>query len=440
MRGENLLFIRLRADSLAMAHGFHIQMSTVNKRRRTASNNGLCINGLPDALLSHVAIYLAKPSQALFAISLPTQTQTPNNSLQTTIAGNAIISASSPWRILDFGDIDKSLAAKLTDDHVRAILTCIDAPNNLKRLKLAGCVNITGSGLDIIRSAALEHIDLSLVGKYEKPTIDPKPQLSENFIIPILDGIMERGCLKLIHLPKHLRCHSERTREMEQFLDRYNRYICTFGHTCSNCDGLCESPERGQWIHEFSGTQYYTCSQCLTFFCYGDECSDDNVLQYCSSCEKDYCHNCALWERCLECQDAFCEGCKVTKVCEGCGDTLCESCMKNLMKKCFWCDKTRCNECIKSFGCEREGCNKTVCADCTESKGEGGACDTCDKSFCGTECQYLLCDKAGDSACSVCTKDLATTFRRKLHESQKEVEQLCQGMDDLYKKYVEEEG
>jgi hypothetical protein len=39
-------------------------------------------------------------------------------------------------------------------------------------------------------------------------------------------------------------------------------------------------------------------------------------------------------------------------------------------------------------------------------------------------------------------KDLATTFRRKLHESQKEVEQLCQGMDNLYKKYmdVDEEG
>ena len=309
-------------------------MSTVNKRRRTASNNGLCINGLPDSLLVHISSNLAKPSQVLFAIAL--MRQSPNNSLQTTTAGNAIISASSPWRILDFGDIDKSLAAKLSDDHVRAILTCIDAPNNLKRLKLAGCVNITGSGLDIIRSAALEHIDLSLVGKHEKATIDPKPQLSENYIIPILDGIMERRCLKLIHLPKHFRCQSERTREMEQFLDRYNRYMCAFGHTCSNCDGLCE-PERdgGQWIHQSSGTQYYTCSQCLTFFCDGDECSDD-ILQYCSSCEKDYCRNCALCEWCHECEEIFCEGCKMTKVCEGCGDTLCESCMK----KCFWCDKT----------------------------------------------------------------------------------------------------
>ena len=30
---------------------------------------------------------------------------------------------------------------------------------------------------------------------------------------------------------------------------------------------------------------------------------------------------------------------------------------------------------------------------------------------------YLLCYKTGDSACSDCTKDLATSFRRKLHGS-----------------------
>ena len=31
------------------------------------------------------------------------------------------------WRALDFGDIEKSLASKLTDGHVMDILRCIDA-------------------------------------------------------------------------------------------------------------------------------------------------------------------------------------------------------------------------------------------------------------------------------------------------------------------------
>jgi len=45
-------------------------------------------------------------------------------------------------QVLDFGDIEKSLAARLSDDHITTILNCINAQNNLKTLKLAGCINI----------------------------------------------------------------------------------------------------------------------------------------------------------------------------------------------------------------------------------------------------------------------------------------------------------
>jgi len=120
-------------------------MSEVNKRRRTTSIDSPCINDLPDILLAHVSIYLAKPSQALFAITLmlmhPSSASANNSSTPNANAkSNAIISATSSWRVLDFGDIEKSLAAMLTDHDVHAILSCIDAPNNVKRLKLAGCV------------------------------------------------------------------------------------------------------------------------------------------------------------------------------------------------------------------------------------------------------------------------------------------------------------
>ena len=116
----------------------------------------------------HVANYLAKPQQALFAIALYTHRTAPTDNNPTSseewlpnTTSDAIISATSreQWQELDFGEIEKSLAAKLTDEHVRSILSCVDAPANLKTLKLAGCTNITGGCLDIMRNTALESID-----------------------------------------------------------------------------------------------------------------------------------------------------------------------------------------------------------------------------------------------------------------------------------------
>ena len=101
-----------------------------NKRKRSSNDDTL--DNLPDAVLSHISSYLAKPSRALFAMSLMTSRGTPNTK------SSAIIAATPSWQVLDFSDIEKSLAARLTDDHVHAILRCFDAPNNLKRLNLAG--------------------------------------------------------------------------------------------------------------------------------------------------------------------------------------------------------------------------------------------------------------------------------------------------------------
>jgi len=40
------------------------------------------------------------------------------------------------------------------------------------------------------------------------------------------------------------------------------------------------------------------------------------------------------------------------------------------------------------------------------------------------------------NACTTCTKESANSFRRKYQEGQKEIEELSQGMEDLYKKYM----
>ena len=108
--------------------------------------------------------------------------------------------------------------------------------------------------------------------------------------------------------------------------------------------------------------------------------------------------------------------------------------------KCTYCDQFKCLDCTGNHKCIRRGCNKVICAECVESKGEGGgACDDCLKDFCSSECQYLHCDEDWEKACSKCTQSTATYFRSKCQDYKKENEELCQGMDDLYKKYMNED-
>ena len=107
------------------------------------------------------------------------------------------------------------------------------------------------------------------------------------------------------------------------------------------------------------------------------------------------------------------------------------------VETCRYCNQTRCRECSISYSCSRDDCNKVICDYCVESKGEGGECDKCLAKFCSSECQYLECSKDDwEDACTTCMKESAISFRRKYQEGQKENEELSQGMDDLYKKYM----
>jgi hypothetical protein len=75
---------------------------------------------------------------------------------------------------LDFGQIEKSLAEKLTDDHIHSIFMSIDAVNTVKTLRLTNCTNITGVGLEPLRgSTIIEHIDLQIIENHRSPTLDP---------------------------------------------------------------------------------------------------------------------------------------------------------------------------------------------------------------------------------------------------------------------------
>ena len=172
--------------------------NSTNTRRRTADDT-LHISDLPIGFLVDVSAYLAKPSRAILAVAFSApSTSWKNDNLmhQPSPISTAIVSASQ-WDTLNFEDIERvedverELAHKLLDDDIYAILKCISAHDVLKKLQLAGCIDIIGHGLNPLQnSAVLELIDISIVGKYETPYNRTEPKISEEAVLPILDSIV----------------------------------------------------------------------------------------------------------------------------------------------------------------------------------------------------------------------------------------------------------
>ena len=219
-----------------------------------------------------------------------------------------------------------------------AIHGLYNARNNLKlkTLKLAGCVNITGSCLEVIRSSAvLELLDISLVRMHESPVLDPEPLLSESIVVPILDDNIDSGrSLKLLH-PKKFRMNQ--SAEMEEFIDRYDDYLETFRYKCSKCELLCRSTGSKSWMYqydigeEYEGVQNYTCSQCITHFCFDEDCVEDgNIIEWCHRCENHFCAECFPSDMCSRCGRCFCDKCDaLEKVFDDgdCDGNMCRDCV-----------------------------------------------------------------------------------------------------------------
>ena len=300
-------------------------MATIpsNKRQRTADQS-LHISNLPDGILAHAASYLAQPSMALFAVAMtsPSKSWTKDNFTtdsehQQTVAS---IISSGVWDALDFEDIDATLAHKLSDDDLQAVLKCINAQDALKKLKLSGC-NITGRCLELLRgSTTIEHIDLSIAKQFESPQLDYNPLILEEVVIPILDSIISTNgtSLKYLLLPN---CWTHSTSDIiTAFNRRYTNNLQNHGLTCSYCNEQLD--EENSQIRHF---QDCVCYVCLKIAC--NTCSNFEghcFMGYCNTCEKDYCIHCVSVEECARCSDHTCKCC--VRVCRDCDEKICPSC------------------------------------------------------------------------------------------------------------------
>ncbi|EJK48696.1 hypothetical protein THAOC_32484 [Thalassiosira oceanica] len=117
------------------------------------------------------------------------------------IGGTAVVCGVSslvggvPVTSLDFEDVERELAGRLTDDHLESMLRLVDAATGLQILKLAGCTNITGSGLRPLRgSRVLRQVDFTLRGNHEAAKEEEEEsQLSKEEVVSFLQSLLDGG-------------------------------------------------------------------------------------------------------------------------------------------------------------------------------------------------------------------------------------------------------
>ena len=249
------------------------------------------------------------------------------------------------WTSLDFGDIEQSLANKLSDDDVHGLLICIDAANRLKILKLPGCINILGTGLiPLVGSTVLQQMDLSLVKRQETPKITPDPQLNQLAIFAIMDSIIDAtdSSFQHIQLPEHFRVQTNPN--FDFFLQRYNEFLNRKGGKCPNCPNWFWGKNMNNdtynlfglpWMHDdiidsTYALQNYTCFDCINNFC-------NNVcVARCDICLKVTCKDCVGFDACDTCDRQLCIGCGGDFLeCSVCVPPRCKSC--SLEERCRGC-------------------------------------------------------------------------------------------------------
>ena len=414
--------------------------SSTNKRRRTAADT-LNISDLPVGFIVNVSEYLPKPSRAILAVALsaPSSSWKINDDLNQPIStiSKAIVSAQS-WNTLDFEDIEGKLSNKLTDDDVYAILKCINAHDVLKKLKLCGCINITGIGLYPLRSSVvLEQIDLSLVGKYIIDGIQwpwqESAKMSHQVVLPVLDSIIaaDECSLKYIQFPVNW-CPGRRTRipQVHRFIERYNELLSTRDMICSKCE---EDMLHTDWMDGHARTSNRMgalirnnnfCYDCLEPICH--DCSDGSnnesfSSKVCTNCEKTFCSDCVPIPKCACCSDEICKGCEDMKACDECEEVACEKCLNT----CNVCNRIRCEDCAGICYCGPEDykCSKSHCTDCYNGK-------EYDVKFC-EECENMSCSscnlkniKENGMNCGACAGDVVQLMLDEMDKLRKENEEL----------------
>lgn len=373
---------------------------------------------LPDVIFEGIIKYLSRPSVGFLAVALTAPSSRwrevlweknapilswvrvdPKGRRRPSAATNAVMASTRRadvkyWSVIDFEVIGSSLASRLSDDDLAALLACIDCKSRLKRLKLTGLVNITGSGLEPLRhSIQIEQLDFSLLNEHESPDNERKSLLSKKTLVRFLRGIISTNGNLLKHLQFPKSWLTDYCFDVDELIEEYNSLMtgrkvkiygpCTsLGHAG---DPLAWDDGEFDWFDSISESaelwQNLTCYSCLRNFCY--QCDTD----VCRTCVKNYCSEC--WEKIpgtgascenIDCASGLCNACRVYRACSGCGRVFCMSCVDY----CDYCDDVRCHACAESlqyYYCEGDSCYCCNCVACVHRTCVC-PCNECGKKYC----------------------------------------------------------
>ena len=390
---------------------------------------------LPGGILKEVASFLEAPSRALFAIAVTPTPSSPYDIIMARCRLSRSSIAGNDWHTLDFGDVEKELAAKLTDDDISQVLLHIDAANKVRRLRLTNCINIRGSGLaPLLGCTTIEQIDLSLVEAHQLPQLEPAPQLSCGQVFPVLESIIsqERCSLKHVQFP-----HVWRDKkpyfdfQLIQFLERYDGML---ENSLTACCGTRLDDGLICFGDEDYGVQDHTCSECTKNYCY--KCTDEDgnkLVHFCRTCERNYCTTCTAMVECIACVDFVCVDCAPLNDCSNpsCTELVCKDCRS----ECDVCNKKWCYSCEDCPLCEN--CFKGCCFDCSDMEGANGVyyCDICETYSCD-KCRMKQCQSGGDD-CKECARIISPLLLEENKKLQEELKSLRDRNKDA-KNLVEE--
>ena len=363
-------------------------LSGVSTSQNGNESAAIGVTKLPDSILRFIGGYLPNCSRAMMAAVL-------------------FRPACFNSDILDFGEIDEEFASKLTDDDIAGILASIDAKDTpLKVLKLIGCDNISGIGLEPLRgSSTIEQIDLSTTDQassmatnadFFSPNFPWCFALSEDAIVPILDSIISKHDKSLKHVKFPLFWRNNKRVLLTEFMERYHVAQNSRTCFCTKCKDGFQASEGSPWMNHTArmskswGLQRYTCYDCFDHLCF--ECETPS----CKKCENMFCGDCATTLYCNGCNMFACDKCDEFSKCDNCEERYCSNCDE--INVCECCNQTRCFDCAIHYICEG-GCGSNNCGECAHADNVQW-CDFCELEHCN-DCR-LKRYKDGNLDCQGC--------------------------------------
>ena len=271
------------------------------------------------------------------------------------------------WQKIDFGELSVEAAAQVTDQELHNLLYKCHAHNRCQVLKLHGCIQLTGRGLEPLRgSCVLREIDLRL--DLSQFMLGPV-ELDTTFVLPLLSSMPPIATELIPQSEDSLGLALVKIRPQNNdihFFSRFQRDI-------------------GEWYRRFAGALQMKATerrlQCG--HCHG-VISEIRTREdmwwviptgYCECCQKYSCNEkrgCPLTNDCNCCLMQLCDKCPTHEIvfdCESCNRIFCEQCFDGVTCANYQCNSIYCDECENQ--CLECAICGIVCPNCMEAHENG---------------------------------------------------------------------